>query len=87
LQCMGVYPTGSLIEMSNGQVGIVLSQNATRRMRPKVMMLLDEDKKQLSDYHEVDLAEQFEDSSGVALNIYRGLDPGEYGIDPTEYYL
>jgi len=87
LQCMGVYPTGSLIEMSNGQVGIVLSQNATRRMRPKVMMLLDEDKKQLHDYQEVDLSEKFEDSSGVALNIYRGLDPGEYGIDPTEYYL
>lgn len=87
LQCMGVYPTGSLIEMSNGQVGIVLSQNATKRMRPKVMLLLDEDKKQLHDYQEVDLSEKFEDSSGVALNIYRGLDPGEYGIDPTEYYL
>lgn len=87
LQCMGVYPTGSLIEMSNGQVGIVLAQNTTRRMRPKVMLLLDEDKKQLNEYKKIDLAEEFEDAENQPLNIYRGLDPGEYGIDPTEYYL
>lgn len=87
LQCMGVYPTGSVIEMSNGQVGIVLSQNATRRMRPKVMLLLDEEKEHLKEYIEIDLSEKFEDSSGEPLNIYRGLDPGEYSIDPAEYYL
>ena len=56
-------------------------------MRPKIMLLLDEDKKQLSDYKTVDLTEQSEDSSGYPLNILRGLNPGEYGIDPTEYYL
>jgi len=87
LQCMGVYPTGSVIEMSNGQVGIVLAQNATQRMRPRVMLLLDEDKAQLSEYLTIDLSETFEDSTGYPLNIYRGLDPGEYGIDPAEYYL
>lgn len=87
LQCMGVYPTGSLVEMSNGQVGIVLAQNATQRMRPKIMLLLDEDKAHLVEYKAIDLAKQFEDSSGYPFNIYRGLDPGAYGIDPTEYYL
>lgn len=87
LQCMGVYPTGSLIEMTNGQVGIVLAQNATQRMRPKIMLILDEDKSHLLEYQTIDLAKQFEDSSGFPLNIYRGLDPGSHGIDPTEYYL
>ena len=87
LQCMGVYPTGSIIEMTNGGVGIVISQNSTQRMRPKIMLLLDEDKKHLSEYETIDLTKQFEDSSGYPLNIHRGLDPGEYGIDPTEYYL
>ena len=87
LQCMGVYPTGSLVEMSNGEVGIVLEQSSTQRMRPKVMLLLDEDKVQLIEYRTIDLAKQFEDSSGTVLNIYRGLDPGMYGIDSTEHYL
>jgi len=87
LQCMGVYPTGSIVEMSNGEVGIVLEQNVTQRMRPKIMLLLDEDKTHLVEYKTINLGKQFTDSSGNPLNIYRGLDPGEYGIDPTEYYL
>lgn len=87
LQCMGVYPTGTVIEMTNGEVGIVISQNSTRRMRPKIMLLLDENKKHLLEYRTVDLTKEFKDSSGYPLNIRRGLDPGECGIDPTEYYL
>jgi HD-GYP domain-containing protein (c-di-GMP phosphodiesterase class II) len=87
LQCMGVYPTGSLIEMTSGEVGIVLAQNATQRMRPKIMLILDEDKSHLMEYKTIDLIKQYEDSSGNPLNIRRGLDPGCYGIDPTEYYL
>ena len=87
LQCIGVYPTGSLVEMTNGQVGIVLEQNLTQRMRPKIMIILDEDKANLMEYKMVDLSEQFEDESNLPLNIHRGLDPGVYDIDPTEYYL
>ena len=87
LQCMGVYPTGSLVEMTNGSVAIVLEQNLTQRMRPKIMLILDEEKQHLMEYKTVDLAITFEDASGLPMNIYRGLDPGSYGIDPTEYYL
>ena len=87
LQCMGVYPTGSIVEMTNGEVGIVLSQNVTQRMRPVIMLVLDEEKTHLIEYKTVDLAKEFEDSSGHPLNIHRGLDPGSHGIDPTEYYL
>jgi len=87
LQCIGVYPTGSLVEMSNGEVAIVLEQNLTQRMRPKIMLILDEEKTHLTEYKIIDLTQQFEDSSNLPLNIYRGLDPGAYDIDPTEYYL
>ena len=87
LQCMGVYPTGSIVEMTSGEVGIVLSQNLTQRMRPKIMLLLDEDKAHFSVYKTIDLSNVFEDQEGYPLNILRGLDPGSFGIDPTEYYL
>ena len=87
MQCMGVYPTGSLVEMSNGEVAVVLEQNLTQRMRPKIMLILNEDKEHLNEYKTIDLAKQFEDASHLPLNIYRGLDPGSYNIDPTEYYL
>jgi HD-GYP domain-containing protein (c-di-GMP phosphodiesterase class II) len=87
LQCIGVYPTGSLVEMTNGEVAIVLEQNLTQRMRPKIMLILNEQKAHLMEYKIIDLTEQFEDSSNLPLNIYRGLDPGAYDIDPAEYYL
>jgi len=87
LQCMGVYPTGSLVEMTNGEVAIVLQQNLTQRMRPKIMLILNEEKAHFMEYKIIDLAKQFQDSSNLPLNIYRGLDPGTYNIDPTEYYL
>ena len=73
--------------MTNGEVGIVLSQNLTQRMRPTIMLLLDEDKAHFSEYKTIDLAIMFEDQEGYPLNILRGLDPGAFGIDPTEYYL
>ena len=73
--------------MTNGQVGIVLEQNLTQRMRPKIMIILDESKANLTEYKIVDLSEQFEDEGNLPLNIHRGLDPGVYDIDPTEYYL
>lgn len=87
LQCMGVYPTGSIVEMTNGEVGIVLSQNLTQRMRPKIMLVLDGNKAHFVEYKTINLAKVFEDLEGYPLNILRGLDPGAFGIDPTEYYL
>jgi HD-GYP domain-containing protein (c-di-GMP phosphodiesterase class II) len=87
LQCMGAYPTGSLVEMSSGEVGIVLEKNETQRMRPKIMLILKEDKSHYEEYRIIDLAERYEDSAGEPLNILRGIDPGSYGIDPAEYYL
>lgn len=87
LQCLGVYPTGSLVEMSSGEVGIILSQNRTRRLKPKIMLLLDEQKKAYDNFKVIDLMVQTTDANGHDLTILRGLDPGAYGIDPTEFYL
>ena len=87
LQCLGVFPTGTLVEMHTGEVGIVMAQNKTRRMSPQVMLLLDKNKKPLPDYHVIDLMNQPAEYSEEPLTIFRGLDPGAYDIDPTEFYL
>ena len=87
LQCMGVYPTGSLVELSTGEVGIILSQNVTQRLKPKIMMVLDEQKQQYAERRVIDLAEQSEDSSGMPLHISKGLDQGEHGVDTSGFDL
>jgi HD-GYP domain-containing protein (c-di-GMP phosphodiesterase class II) len=87
LQCLGVYPTGSLVEMNTGEVGIVLSQNRTKRLKPRIMLLLDADKTTYKNFKIIDLVTEAADSSGNILNILCAHDPGAFGIDPTEFYL
>jgi len=43
LRCMGVFPEGSLVQLDNGAVGIVLSTRAEARLQPVVMMVQDPD--------------------------------------------
>jgi HD-GYP domain-containing protein (c-di-GMP phosphodiesterase class II) len=87
LQCLGIYPTGTLVEMSTGEVGIVMAQNQARRLRPKVMMLLDRDKQRYARYPEVDLMTSEKNSAGERLDIVGTPEPGTWGLDPTELYL
>jgi len=87
LRCLGVYPTGSLVEMKSGEVGIVLSQSRKRHIKPVVMLLLDSDKQAFRDFKVVDLAKSPEDSVGESFEVLRGLDPGAYGIEPSDFYM
>lgn len=84
LQCLGVYPTGSLVEMSSGEVGMIMSQNRVQRFKPKIMMLLDENKKPYDVSKIVDLTIEVTDTSGVEFSIIGGLQPGAYDIDPSK---
>ncbi len=87
-QCLGVYPTGSLVELNTGEVAIVMGQNRARSLRPRVMVLTGADKSIDSRFRSVDLMTQAENEDKEKLiYIIRTLDPGSYGLDPTELYL
>ncbi len=85
MQCLSVYPTGSLVELSDGRVAVVMTQNAARRLRPRVMVLTGSDKVLSSQFVPIDLIRQPEDGTG--LWIAATLQPGAYGLDPAELYL
>ena len=88
LQCLGVYPTGSLVELSTGQVGIVIAQNQSRRLRPRVMLLLDEAKQPYTPYRDLDLmADGAADDDPDAVQVVAALEPGAYDLDPNDLYL
>lgn len=40
IRMVGIYPPGSLVELTSGEVGIVLSTNPNHRLRPKIELLL-----------------------------------------------
>ena len=87
IQCQGIYPTGTVVELTSGQVGIVLSQNRVRRLSPKLLLILNADKEPYEKPHILDLMKHHEESMGDWLTISHALDPEDYDFDPGDYYL
>jgi HD-GYP domain-containing protein (c-di-GMP phosphodiesterase class II) len=83
--CLGVYPTGSLVELTSGEVAVVMAQNQVRRLRPLVLLLSTPTKQPLTDFHVLDLMTQRDAANPV--EIARSLALGEYGIDVAEHFL
>ncbi|MGB5258965.1 MAG: HD-GYP domain-containing protein [Gammaproteobacteria bacterium] len=87
IQCIGAYPTGSLVELSSGQVGIVMSQNRVRRLYPKILLILTADGNPYESPQMVDLWEFSQQTKGEKLEINKVVDADQLGIDPSDYYL
>ena len=82
IQACGIFPTGSLVELSSGEVAVVIGLNGTRRLRPKIMVLLDEEKQPYDEFRTVDLSQ-----SQADVSVRQGLAPGSYGIDMNSLFL
>ena len=87
IQVIGIYPLGTIVELSDGRVGVIVKQYREARMRPVVMLLLDAKKRFLETFEEVDLRNVTSDAAGRPLQIVLGLPRGSYNIDPAEYFL
>ncbi len=83
--CLGVYPTGSLVELNSGEIAVVTMQNQARRLRPRVLVLSTPNKQPLVEFQVFDLLTQ--DKKNPQIEIARGLAAGEYGVDAAEHYL
>ena len=88
VQCIGIYPVGSLVELNTGEVAIVIAHSRVRRLRPRVMLILDPKKRPHSSPVMLDLInEPVSPMAGIRYEVTRGLEKGMYGIDPKDYYL
>ncbi len=87
IQACGIYPTGSLVELSDGRVGVITEVHSLKRLRPKVMLLLGPDKVPLSEFHTIDMEVHLTAADGQPLNVKHGLSTGAFGIDPRSLFL
>ncbi|GAB3274840.1 HD-GYP domain-containing protein [Parahaliea aestuarii] len=87
IQAVGIYPAGSLVELSSGEVAVVVSEYRSRRLRPQVMVILGKDKQPVANPQLIDLLSQSHTASGEALEIVGSLEPEAYGIDMTGIQL
>ena len=84
IKCMGVFPIGSLVELSTGAVGVVITVNRARRLKPKVAMVLTAQKTPMTHDLVTDLSEHHLDR-GKELKISRVLPSGSYDINPMDH--
>jgi len=96
IRAIGLYPTGTLVELSTGEVAVVVEQNFERRLKPKVMVVLDSLKQQLPEYVLLDLSEDDKRKQALIdsgkktryeiekIEIARDLEPGSYDVNISD---
>jgi len=87
IQCIGLYPIGSLVELNTGEVAVVIQQNQVRRLKPRVIILLGPDKSLERHPITLDLMLDPPTPTGQPYRIVQALPANAYGIDPAEFYL
>ncbi len=83
IQALGIYPTGTLVELNNGEVALITEQNPRKRIQPVVLPVLNGDKEPYPKYRKVDLRRYNRSHEDEPLSIKRALVAGEYGLDPN----
>lgn len=93
IRAIGLYPTGTLVELNTGEVAVVVEQNFERRLKPKVMVVTDAYKSKLEQPVFIDLEKDDKDKQALIDNgkkrldevdkieIAQDLEPGSYDID------
>lgn len=87
VQAVGVFPIGSLIELSTGEVAVVLAHNRIKRLEPRVLILTSVDKNPLAKPVELDLHRRVKENGPKPVRIVRGLPAGAYGLKLRDYYM
>jgi HD-GYP domain-containing protein (c-di-GMP phosphodiesterase class II) len=84
---VGVFPVGSLIELSTGEVAVVVEHSKVRRLRPRVLVVTAPDKTPAPYPTMVDLLYDPKMGGDEPAFIKRGLAPGAYGLNLADFYL
>jgi putative nucleotidyltransferase with HDIG domain len=80
IQMVGIYPVGSLVELSNGQVGVVLSVNENSKLEPVIELVTNSQRKRIKP-KAIDLTKHPKDENGQPLRILHTLADNEVEFD------
>ncbi len=84
---VGVFPVGSLIELSSGEVAVVVEHSKVRRLKPRILVVTGPDKTPATFPTMVDLLYDPKMGGDAPAFIKRGLAPGAYGLNLADFYL
>ena len=82
VQCLGIYPAGTLIQLNSGEIGVVSSVNRSMLLRPVIRPIFDRFGRRATDKDFLDL----QDSKYLDRSIIGVLDPKELKLDLSSYF-
>lgn len=85
IQCLGIYPIGSVVELNTGDTGVVAAINRRQRLKPHVMLVYRADRRPHEDMPIANLS-TLRTPEDRPVEIEHVLEPAAAGIDPA-YYL
>jgi HD-GYP domain-containing protein (c-di-GMP phosphodiesterase class II) len=84
VRAVGVFPVGTLVELSGGEVAVVREQDPERQLSPRVRLLTWPDRRPLAVALEVDLPPRSrQDAASGPGRIVRGLASGSVRVNRT----
>ena len=86
IQCVGVFPVGSVVELNSGETGIVITQNLVRRLKPRVMIVLDAQGQPMRPHKILDLEKDPKVRPDEPYKIRRTLEQTKLQVDPREFF-
>ncbi len=81
---LGIYPPGCVVELSSGEVGIVLESNINQRLRPQILVVRTPNQEPTQRF--VDMSEKTSDDCGQPYRIVNVRRASDFGIDLGQYY-
>jgi hypothetical protein len=77
IETIGLYPPGCMVELSEGEVGVVIAADPASRLLPTVALLRDNDKMPM---HQTIINLRKQNANGIKNKIVKVLKDGSYGI-------
>lgn len=85
IESIGVYPPGSLVELTNGAVAMVVEVHENAKLRPKIVIILDEEKNPVPE-RIIDLSRMVKDKNGEVYTIKNIIKAKDWNVDVSKFY-
>lgn len=87
IQAIGIFPVGTLVELSTGEAAVVIEQHKAHRLKPKVLIITDANGNTLQIPVILDLLYGTTMDGSALPYIRRGLAADSAVVDSSEFYL
>lgn len=81
IKSVGMFPPGSVVELSTGEIGVVIESHQKMKLRPKVLVVKNPTVEDETPEYIIDLAMTNLTPDGKKLHVIRMVHPKDFGID------